>query len=239
MGMTGREDSRAVRDFFERPDLYLNRNATTLRLRSVIVRELLGSAAGARILDLGCGDGSLSIQFLHEARQLTLLDRSVGMLEVARQNIPAVHGAKVSMVNADLLENAGPPERYDVVLCVGVLAHATSMEEVIALIADLLVPGGRAVVQITDHNQLLTRLTRAYWRLRRRLSTNETRLSSIVDLSSRYGLRLAAIQRYSVVLPGMGHLPAHWLFRYEMFVLRRPALAARGSEILLVLTKET
>ena len=50
------------------------------------------------ILDIGCGDGSLSLPLLDDRSRLTLLDFSEGMLERARQNIPPGMNTRVEIV---------------------------------------------------------------------------------------------------------------------------------------------
>ena len=69
--------------FFSDPDLYLTKNHR-VRLRSLIVKDLAGEIEGCRILDLGCGDGSISAQFLPAKNLVTMVDLSAGMLERAK-----------------------------------------------------------------------------------------------------------------------------------------------------------
>jgi ubiquinone/menaquinone biosynthesis C-methylase UbiE len=93
-------DSR-VEDFFSDPDRYRRRNAD-LPVRPVVVRRLLGDCSGRSILDLCCGDGSLTMPLCGEARLLVLLDRSVAMLEVARASMRAECVQRVHYEACDL-----------------------------------------------------------------------------------------------------------------------------------------
>jgi 2-polyprenyl-3-methyl-5-hydroxy-6-metoxy-1,4-benzoquinol methylase len=113
--------SAKVEAFFSDPDPYL-RNNCAIAVRSTLVKDLLGEIRHSRILDLGCGDGSVSVHFLAQRNSVTMLDLSWAMLERARANTPPEYRSRVDYVNADLLDfEAERP--YDVVLCIGVLAH--------------------------------------------------------------------------------------------------------------------
>ncbi|MBI4521774.1 MAG: hypothetical protein HY701_13110 [Gemmatimonadetes bacterium] len=49
-----------VRAFFQQPDRYLGKSFV-VRVRQRIVRDLLGDLRNQRILDVGCGDGRVSM----------------------------------------------------------------------------------------------------------------------------------------------------------------------------------
>ena len=59
-------------------------------------------------------------------------------------------------------------ELYDVVLCVGVLAHVPDTEALVGRIACLLKPGGRCVLQFTDAARFLSKLLHWLLAFRRR-----------------------------------------------------------------------
>src|SRR5437867_2018514 len=85
-----------VRAFFEEPESYLHRDFQ-VEVRAEIVRAMLPDAVGLRILDIGCGDGRVSLQFLPQAKQVTLLDLSESMLHRARANVPSDRAGKVTL----------------------------------------------------------------------------------------------------------------------------------------------
>ena len=111
----------AARRFFEVPQKYLARDFN-IRARTHIVRKLLGDVRGRSILDIGCGDGSISRQFLSESNQLTLLDLSKNMLQVAQNTTPQEYLHRTRFINNDFIQ-CGFVDEFDVVLCLGVLAH--------------------------------------------------------------------------------------------------------------------
>ena len=155
--------------FFSDPRPYLAKDFD-IRVRRELVRELLGPQAGSRILDLGCGDGSISAQFVDECQSITWVDSSAPMLEVAMSSLDQGERRKVTAVQQDLLEFFSSEryegERYDVVLCLGVLAHLGADDQRLLLrkVADALAPGGSALVQLTDANSRATRLLFAGFR---------------------------------------------------------------------------
>ena len=83
-------DSRLerARTHFANPSPYLTGNYY-ISLRARIVKQLLGEISNCRILDLGCGDGTISLQFLAANNHITLVDSSDGMLERAKLNTRA------------------------------------------------------------------------------------------------------------------------------------------------------
>ena len=64
-----------VRERFEEPEFYLGK-PFGVAVRALVVRRLLGHVEGAAVLDIGCGDGSLSLQFASAGNRLTLIDLS-------------------------------------------------------------------------------------------------------------------------------------------------------------------
>ena len=71
-----------VKEFFADPLPYL-RNNPYLALRAQAVRRLVPDRAGKSLIDLGCGDGRISIPLVEETGELLLVDSSAGMLELS------------------------------------------------------------------------------------------------------------------------------------------------------------
>src|ERR1700690_1605085 len=84
--VTDSEQER-VKSFFADPLPYL-RNNPYVDLRANAVRRLLPWHAGMSVLDLGCGDGRISIPLVGESGDLLLVDASAGMLELAMRSVP-------------------------------------------------------------------------------------------------------------------------------------------------------
>jgi SAM-dependent methyltransferase len=222
------EHTSRVLDYFD-TDAYLSGNPL-VPIRARLVAELLHGLHGATVLDLGCGDGSISRPLLAGENRLTLVDMSEAMLERARR---ATSGP-ARFVQADALtwtEDAV----YDVVLCIGLVAHVESPAKLVERVAAATRPGGRCIVQITDggrpHGWVLTR----YARLRRRegYRLNELTGRELVDLAAERGLRPLAVRRYGLLIPLTGRLP----YRMQSWLEERfsTGLLSRAAAELLVM----
>jgi ubiquinone/menaquinone biosynthesis C-methylase UbiE len=200
---------------------------------------MLGECAGLDILDLGCGDGSLSLQFVATARSLTLVDRSRGMLDVARMRTPEHMRRKVDYVETDLY-SVDASNRFDVVLCIGVLAHVYDVPRVLDIAAGAVRPNGRCVLQISDADQLSERLVREYVRFRAWVSgqqgyaTNRMTLYETQVAVTQRNLQPLTVARYALPLPGTGRLPAAALDRLALASWTRPRLSRHATDALVM-----
>jgi 2-polyprenyl-3-methyl-5-hydroxy-6-metoxy-1,4-benzoquinol methylase len=230
-----------VKAHFSQPELYLS-NRAQIVVRSEIVRALAPDVAEAGILDLGCGDGSLSRPLLPSAAQLTCVDLSHPMLQLCRDNTPPALRERLVLVEADFLTH--PFERqFDLILCVGVLAHVPCVEQAIRRIAQLCRAGGSCLVELTDHSAVWGRMSNAYGRLHRRFrpahgyQTNAVTVAQVCSLAAQYGLTLRDQRRYSLLLPGMRRMPQRWLAHWLRATMQRRLLARFGSEVILCFEK--
>jgi ubiquinone/menaquinone biosynthesis C-methylase UbiE len=236
-------DLSKVRSFFDQTDLYLEKSFG-IDTRARVVRDLLGKVSNSRILDAGCGNGAISLQYASSNNLITLIDISARMLELAKERIPPQADQHVQCLNMDFHEYS-PDHPFDIVLCIGVLAHVQSIEQTIAKIANFLGQGGRCVIQFTDARSIASVVQRYYTTIYRNVigdrygyEANRTTYSDIVGISELNGLRLQDKRQYSLLLPGMARLPDRILYYFQLFTLRTPWLSRHGSEYLLLLVKE-
>ena len=99
-------------------------------------------APGARVLDIGCGDGvPLTRALVDLGCDVVGVDSSARMLERFRANCPGARCYCGPIQSCDL----GTERPFDAAIAWGVLFHLPHAEqaEAIARVADLLVPGGR------------------------------------------------------------------------------------------------
>jgi SAM-dependent methyltransferase len=225
--MTGKP---AVLRYFD-SDRYLHRNPI-VPIRATLVSELLADLHGADVLDLGCGDGSVSQPLLAE-NQVTFVDFSETMLERAKRNT----GSVARYVRADAL-TWEPGKLYDAVLCIGLAAHVESPERLVEKVATLTRSEGRCIIQLTDGGRPLGWLLNRYGRFRRRegYRLRELTGAQLRDLASTHGLTTVTIRRYGLLLPSTGRLPYTWQTWLEnMFASRW--LATLGAEALVLFKK--
>jgi len=129
-----------------------------IRLRRETVDRVVQGKQYSEILDIGCGDGSISTPLLNSQCRLTLLDVSPGMLSIARSRVSEELLSRVKFVNQDFMEVPFEKNFFDLVICVGVLAHVVSPRDLIAKIASVLKPGGTLILECTNGYHFLDRL---------------------------------------------------------------------------------
>ncbi len=195
-----------VKSLFESPQPYLDRRRYNIKIRAETVQYFLRNRQFTHILDVGCGDGSASIPLLNPQRNLTLLDLSTNMLSIALSHVPSSLANNVQAVNQDFLAANLLPHSFDVIICLGLLAHVDSPKAVIEKIAHLLRPNGIVILQSTDSSGFLSRLGISYRRIleafgRMNYRYTLTTSTQVIEISALCGLRLSRIYRYS--LPGL------------------------------------
>lgn len=222
---------------------YLATSRPQIEVRVQLLRSLLGELRGRSILDMGCGDGSLSVQFAGDNR-LTLVDLSENMLRAARERLPSSGEATARFIRSDL-DSFETAEVFDLVLCVGVLAHVPSLDVAVGRLARLVAPGGCLVLQFSEHDHVVTRALRLSYRMRRQFSDvvgyelTPTRGSEIRSILSRHGMRVSEEKHYWPMLSGMSRLPARFVSKYLYWSSRSPYFSRLGAEVLIVARKAT
>ena len=137
---------------------YWNEQATTFDneadhgLRDPLVRsawtELLGEwlpATRARILDIGCGTGSLSLMLAEVGHAVTGIDFALAMIDQARAKAHAA-GQKISFQVMDAATPDFAPDPFDLIVCRHLLWALPEPERVLQRWVKLLAPGGRLLL---------------------------------------------------------------------------------------------
>ncbi len=140
--------------------MWLARLAT---LRQVVRHELLArqlaahlpDRAGLRVIDLGCGQGTLLLRLARAGHVVTGLDSSEALLADLDRSLraePAQVRDRVRIVRGDVRDTAATVELagFDVVLCHGVLMYLPDPEPVLAAVAYAAAPG--AIVSLLARN---------------------------------------------------------------------------------------
>lgn len=117
------------------------------RLRYVADRVAL---RGARVLDVGCGAGLLSEALAGEGAEVTALDLSPELIDVAKLHL-LESGRKVDYRLVSVEELAREmPAAFNAVTCMEMLEHVPDPGSVLRACADLLAPGGLLFVSTLD-----------------------------------------------------------------------------------------
>lgn len=221
-----------VHSFFNNPTNYLHREYG-VRIRAELVRQLVGDLQFHDVLDVGCGDGGVSLQFLDKNR-VVFCDIAEKMLDLVKDRIPPNLMTSATFFHGSI-EEFQSNKLFDVILCVGVLAHVPSVERTISKLAGLLAPGGRLVLQFSDANHWLTRLSI-------RNATYDYRVNKLIyhevaQCCHMYGLRKSNEVRYHFLLPGMGKMPDRWLYLLQKLTISPGLLSKFGTDYIWLLQR--
>lgn len=201
--------TEAVGKYFGDPRNYLDIRRYVIEIRKETVKDFTAGRRFTRILDIGCGDGSISIPLLDFQNHLTLLDISCKMLSRALSKVPAVLSSHVETINQDLIAASLDANSYDLILCIGVLAHVDSPPAVMSKVASLLRPGGFLVLECTDAAHFSNRLTVLWGRTKGAFSkpsgyrSNLMSAEFVLQMAKQEGLDLVSSYRHNLALPTM------------------------------------
>lgn len=114
-------------------------------LGSAVV-DLLAPQPGERILDLGCGDGALTVDLMKRGANVVGVDRSAEMIRAA-----ITRGVDARLMSGDALTFQG---EFDAVFTNATLHWIPEADAVIAGVARALRPGGRFVGEFGGHGNV-------------------------------------------------------------------------------------
>jgi trans-aconitate methyltransferase len=104
------------------------------------VLELLAPKPGERVLDLGCGDGALTLELVRRGCEVVGVDSSPQQIDAARKL-----GLSAQLMNAERLEFS---DEFDAVFSNAVLHWSKRPDDVVASVHRALVAGGRFVAEL-------------------------------------------------------------------------------------------
>jgi SAM-dependent methyltransferase len=175
------------------------------------IETLLPAAARgiARIADVGCGTGIVTVRLLRPGRSVIGIDRSAGMAAVAAGRLPG----RIALGNVTRLPLASGS--VDVVTMVWLL-HLLPAEAAAAAIAEagrVLSPGGLLITTVGKNDAAFDLAdddaAGIVGPVRARFAHDQTdRLGRVADLGAQHGLALAA--QTTFVGRGQGTSPRRW-----------------------------
>ena len=137
---------------------------------------------GKRVLEIGCGIGTDTINFARAGAQVTAVDLSVESLKIAERRA-TVFGledrVEFRFADAEKLSEFVPPEPFDLVYSFGVIHHTPNPDRVMAQVRDnFIMPGSTLKLMVYNRRSwkvmgvLLTEARGAFWRLQDAIARN-------------------------------------------------------------------
>ena len=232
--------------YFGNPKNYLDIRRYIIDIRKETVQEFIGARNFSRVLDIGCGDGSISVPLLTLDNRLTLLDISPEMLSRARQRVSPDLMNNVEFINQDLMTTPLETGSYDLVICIGVLAHVQTPATLIAKIASLLAPGGVLILECTDTAHFSNHVFVLIAKMRSLFQpvgyrTRPISAQFVVATANQQGLNLASVYRHNLALPTMRRFftqsTLHKMVRWVFGTAEHNRNAWLGKECLFLFTR--
>ena len=132
--------------------------AVTARVGEELL-DAVGAGPGTRLLDVGCGPGTITAAAAARGADAVGVDLAVGMLALGRARHP-----HLELLEADAEALPFPDDGFDALVGGFILNHLPAVETALAEAARVLRPGGRIAVAVWDRperNRLLGELTAA------------------------------------------------------------------------------
>ena len=214
------KETQAVEKFFTNTsenyaDLFVARRTGRnfeFRQRLEVANEMTSAIRGS-LLDCAAGSGEITASILGTGRfsQATAVDLTPRMLELAKRQIEtSVRGkppVELELVNLDIFrfaaENAN--RRFNLILCLGLIAHTGRLPELLAGLTRMLHPDGAILLQATLSDHLGVRILRALTE-KRHIRRQGYRISNfwqrdILQAAQNAGLKVVAQRRYALGIP--------------------------------------
>ncbi len=161
------------------------------RIRHQLVFEVVAglTVAGSAILDMGCGDGEISVRLCEAGFNVLGVDASTEMLRranVRKAQLPEQARNRLNFV-VGTIENFKPKQTFDAVCCHGVLMYLDDSSAAIQTLADHVSPGG--LLSILTKNALSNGFREAlqgdYMLARQLIETGEASSLGNLGISTR------------------------------------------------------
>ena len=193
------------------------RNQIQLAFRShwEVFSDLIGNRAPGRVLEVGCGRGSLSSYFADNGWDVTLLDTSPEVIEIAG-SIFANNGHSAEFVIGDALSLPFEDRQFDAVTSIGLLEHFEEPERALDEQWRMLKPGGWLLCYIVPErpDNLQRHFNWLNWLLKKvaLFAANKKRVPKPEIFRSDGGSEryLPSIEKYAptqIVITGMYSMP--------------------------------
>src|SRR5206468_12361261 len=124
----------------------------------------LADASTGRLLDCAAGTGEITCALLRSGRfsHATIVDISPAMLQSAEELLTSqITNAELEFIKSDVFTFKPSDSNFDLILCLGLIAHVGRLDKLLAHLKSMLTPSGRIILQTTLTDHTGTRIVRA------------------------------------------------------------------------------
>lgn len=232
---------KRVHEFFNSDNAYLTGNMIT-ELRKQLIFQMLGKVKNKNIIDIGCGNGSVSIPFL-STNNLTFLDFSINMLKEVGKKVPSELKENYEIFHGDI-ESFQPAIKFDIVLVLGLLAHVENLNAAIKKISEMLKPEGICIVQITDGRTNIAKVSKMFSIIKGfvrkkniKYKINKLNSDDIMSSFRQNDLHLIEKVTYFSTIPGFRLIPVKFRKDFLFYLNKKEMISKIGSEIIFKFIK--
>ena len=208
--------------------------------RLTLACELAGASVG-RLLDCAAGTGEITCALLKSGRfsYATVVDISPAMLQSANELLSAqITNTELEFVRSDVFTFKPSDSSFDLILCLGLIAHVGRLDILLPHLKSMLAPAGRIMLQTTLTDHIGARIVRAVT-AQRELARRGYRISwfsqrDIADACHRAGLRIVEMRRHSLGIP-FGDRLWSWA-NFQLETLLQKWASRHGADAIYVLS---
>ena len=228
--------THSVKNFFDKTENYLD-NTFGVKIRTHIVGKLAGEYQGKRVLDVGCGNGMVTM-VLSGNNELVLVDVSDSMISLARKNYQKyAPQSKVTFINQGL-DDIRLEGKFDLIVAFGLLAHLENISLTLAKLSSLLSHSGKLILQFSPAEKLTNKLWLFMAKNKINYKINPVYSSGLSRIVDEVGLSVLQEISYGIMVPGVGKLPHNWLCKINMFLLDKKIFKFIHTEKVWLLAKK-
>jgi len=249
--IAGRED-QAVQSFFDAQAAHYSDffqmetqtgAAVLFQARMALCVDMLAGRGGA-LIDCASGTGEISraVALAYPWEHIFINDLSPSMIERCRKvmsDIPAETRVNWNIGSVFDLNKTLKGTRFDVALCLGLIAHCGRLPQLLREVREFLKKDGVLVLQssLLDHpGDFITKFATRSLLSRRNYRVEGFSLATVLTEARRAGFERVAMRRFGVCLPFGDRILGRLNYRLEReFALR---LDRRGGEALIILRKQ-
>ena len=221
-----------VHDYFNNTNNYLNKDFG-ITIRKEILNDILDTQVNKNILDIGCGNGGVSLDYGFK-NNLYYVDQSKEMLSLAKKNAFNKGITNISFYNCSI-EKFSSKKKYDIIILFGVLAHVDSLIVTLRQTFSLLNDNGKIIIQFSDYKKILTKINMYF--SDKIYKKNRITMGLINQILDNYGFKIKKKIRYSILPPGIGLLSNELLYSITSTTLNNNLLSKLGTEIICEIKK--